>query len=130
MPLIKRQHELLQDLPPVDAPKDLFLQYVVIAYELKIECDKNIKLYENLLTPWELDTITQLHTTIISFAFSIEIDEEKIKQYTPVNFEAYFEEKKVSSIQNEKINIFINSIETSLKKYSEQIEKCFEEFKL
>ena len=128
--LIKRQHELLQDLPPVDAPKDLFLQYVVIAYELKIECDKNIKLYENLLTPWELDTITQLHTTIISFAFSIEIDEEKIKQYTPVNFEAYFEEKKVSSIQNEKINIFINSIETSLKKYSEQIEKCFEEFKL
>lgn len=128
--LIKRQHELLQDLPPVDAPKDLFLQYVVIAYELKIECDKNIKLYENLLTPWELDTITQLHTTIISFAFSIEIDEEKIKQYTPVNFEAYFEEKKVSSIQNEKINIFINSIETSLKKYSEQIKKCFEEFKL
>ena len=128
--LIKRQHELLQDLPPVDAPKDLFLQYVVIAYELKIECDKNIKLYENLLTPWELYTITQLHTTIISFAFSIEIDEEKIKQYTPVNFEAYFEEKKVSSIQNEKINIFINSIETSLKKYSEQIEKCFEEFKL
>ena len=128
--LIKRQRELLQDLPPVDAPKDLFLQYVVIAYELKIECDKNIKLYENLLTPWELYTITQLHTTIISFAFSIEIDEEKIKQYTPVNFEAYFEEKKVSSIQNEKINIFINSIETSLKKYSEQIEKCFEEFKL
>ena len=128
--LIKRQRELLQDLPPVDAPKDLFLQYVVIAYDLKIECDKNIKLYENLLTPWELDTIKQLHTTIISFTFSIEIDEEKIKQYTPVSFEAYFEEKKASSIQNEKINIFINSIETSLKKYSEQIEKCFEEFKL
>ena len=87
-------------------------------------------MYENLLTPWELDTIKQLHTTIISFTFSIEIDEEKIKQYTPVSFEAYFEEKKASSIQNEKINIFINSIETSLKKYSEQIEKCFEEFKL
>lgn len=47
-----------------------------------------------------------------------------------MSFEAYFEEKKASSIQNEKINIFINSIETSLKKYSEQIEKCFEEFKL
>jgi len=48
---------MLQEFPPIDTPKELFLQYIVIAYEFKFECDKDISLFENLQTSWELDTI-------------------------------------------------------------------------
>ena len=42
-------------------------------YELKIECDKDIVSFENLLTSWELDTIRQLHTSVSKVVFSIGI---------------------------------------------------------
>lgn len=128
--LIKRQHGLLQDFHPIDVPKELFLQYIVIAYELKSECAKNIELFGNLLTTWELDTIKQLQTSTYALVNSIGIDEEKIKQYTPYSFEIYFAERKVSAPQNEKVNVFTHDVERGIEKYSEQIKLCFEEFKL
>ena len=127
--LIKRQYGLIQEFPPIDAPKELFLQYIAIAYEIKSECDKDISLFENLLTSWELDTIKQLQTATNTLVYSVGIDEEKIKQYTPDSFNGYFSEKKVSAPQSEKINVFIHDIERGIEKYSEQIKLCFEEFK-
>jgi len=61
--------------------------------------------------------------------YSVGIDEEKVKQYTPDSFNDYFSEKKVSAPQSGKINVFIHDIERGIEKYSEQIKLCFEEFK-
>lgn len=58
--LIKCQYNMIQEFPPMDAPKELFIQYITTAYELKSECDKSTVLFENLLTTWELDKIKQL----------------------------------------------------------------------
>lgn len=127
--LLKRQHGLLQDFPPIDAPKELFLQYVVNAYEMKSECDKDLMLFENLLTTWELDSIKQLHTATSALVNGVGINEENISQYTPNDFNVYFAEKKASVPQNEKINVFIHDVEMGIEKYSEQIKLCFDEFK-
>jgi len=127
--LVKRQHGMLQESPPIDAPKELFLQYIVIAYELKSECDKGIELFGNLLTTWELDTIKQLQTSTYSLVHGVGINQEEINQYTPDSFATYFAEKKASAPQSEKINVFIHDVEKGIEKYSEQIKLCFEEFK-
>lgn len=61
---------MLQEFPPIDKPMELFIQYIMNVYELKIECDKDIASFENLLTSWELNIIRQLHTSkTSSFAF-------------------------------------------------------------
>lgn len=127
--LLKRQHGMLQEFPPIESPKELFSQYIVIAYELKFECDRSINLFENLLTTWELDTIKKLQTSIYTLVHSIGVNETEINQYTPNSFNAYFEEKKASAPQNEKINVFIHDVQKGIEKYSEQVNLCVEEFK-
>lgn len=127
--LIKRQHDMLQDFPPVDAPKELFLQYITMAYELKSVCDKNIASYENLLASWELDAIKQLQTSVYGLVVSVGIDETEFNQYTAEQFSVYYSEKKSSAPQNEKINVFVYDIQKCIEKYSEQVKLCVEEFK-
>lgn len=84
---------MLQEYPPIDAPKELFIQYITTAYELKSECDKSALLFENLLTTWELDAIKQLQLSTTTLVHNIGIDETKINQYTPDRFNSYFEKK-------------------------------------
>lgn len=127
--LIERQYNMLQEFPPIDEPKELFLQYITTAYELKIECDKDIVIFENLLTSWELDVIKQLQTSVSSLVVSIGIDETEIRQYTPEQFNAYYLERKISAPQSEKVNVFVYDIHKGIEKYSEQIKLCVEEFK-
>ncbi len=126
--LIKRQYDMLQEFPPIDEPKELFLQYITVAYELKSECDKNIASFENLLTTWEFEAIKQLQTSACSIVVSIGIDETEISQYTVDQFNIYYLEKKASAPQNEKINVFIYDIQKGIEKYSEQVKLCVEEF--
>ena len=80
--LIKRQYNMLQEFPPIDEPKELFVKYIAIAYELKAECEKDIVSFENLLSSWEFDTIKQLQTSATNVVFSIGINEAEIGQYT------------------------------------------------
>lgn len=127
--LIKRQYDMLQEFPPIDKPKELFVKYIMNVYELKIECDKDIVSFENLLTLWELDTIKQLHTSVSKIVFSIGIDETEINQYTIEQFNSYYLEKKSTAPQNEQINVFIRALQKDIEKYSEQIKLCVEEFK-
>lgn len=127
--LLQRQHGLLQELPPIEAPKELFLQYIANAYEIKAECDKDIWLFENLLTTWELDSIKRLQTFASTLVCGVGIEEEKMSQYTPDSFNDYFADKKSSAPQNEKINVFVYEVKKGVEKYSEQINLCFEEFK-
>ena len=99
------------------------------AYELKIECDKDIVSFENLLTSWELDTIRQLQTSVSKVVFSIGIDETEISQYTIEEFNSYYLEKKATASQNEQINVFVYDVQRGIEKYSDQIKLCVEEFK-
>ncbi|MDO4277349.1 MAG: hypothetical protein Q4C69_00855 [Lachnoclostridium edouardi] len=120
---------MLQEFPSIDKPKELFVQYVINIYELKIECDKDIASFENLLTSWELDTIRQLHTSVSKVVFSIGIYETEIIRYTMEEFNIYYLEKKATAPQNEQINVFVQDIQREIEKYSDQINLCVEEFK-
>jgi hypothetical protein len=127
--LIKRQYNMLQEFPPIDEPKELFMQYITTAYELKLECDKSVAIFENLLTTWELNTIKQLQISTTTLVYNVGIDEAVINQYNPDSFNSYFVDKKSTASQNEKINVFIHDVEKGIEKYTEQIKLCFEEFK-
>ena len=98
-------------------------------YELKIECDKDIVSFENLLTSWELDTIRQLHTSVSKVVFSIGIDETEMSRYTIEEFNSYYLGKKAAAPQNEQINVFVHDVQRGIEKYSDQIKLCVEEFK-
>lgn len=104
--LIKRQYYMLQEFPPIDAPKELFMQYITTAYELKLECDKSTVIFENLFTTWELDTIKQLQLSTTTLVHNVGIDEAEINQYTPDDFNSYFMDKKSKAPQNEKNKCF------------------------
>lgn len=127
--LIKRQYDMLQEFPPIDKPMELFIQYIMNVYELKIECDKDIVSFENLLTSWELDTIRQLHTSVSKVVFSIGIDETEMSRYTIEEFNSYYLGKKAAAPQNEQINVFVHDVQRGIEKYSDQIKLCVEEFK-
>ncbi len=127
--LIKRQYNMLQEFPPIDAPKELFIQYITTAYELKSECDRSAAIFENLLTTWELDTIKQLQLSTTTLVYNVGIDEAEINQYTPDGFNSYFMDRKLTAPQNEKINVFIHDVQNGIEKYTEQIKLRFEEFK-
>lgn len=127
--LIKRQYNLLQEFPPIDAPKELFLLYITTAYELKSECDRSILIYENLLTRWELNRIKELQLSISTLIHSIGISEAEIIRYAPDDFNSYFENKKSTSLQNDQINIFIHEVQNGICEYTEQIKLCTKEFK-
>lgn len=125
---IKYQNRMLQDFPPVEDPQKLFAQYISIIYDIKRECDKAIVTYDNLLTNWELETLKRLQTYTALLISTIGIDD--IGSYSEEEFAIFFNDKKTTAIQNEKINIFTSDIERDIKKYSEQIKLCMEIFKV
>ncbi len=127
--LIRTQYRMLQEFPPIDEPKEIFIQYITTAYELKSECDKSIAIFENLLTTLELDAIKQLQLSTATLVYNIGIDEVEINQYTPDNFTSFFEDKKMAAIQNEKMNLFLYDVQKGIENYTEQIKLCFEMFK-
>lgn len=129
MYLIGKQHNFLQDFIPVDSPKELYIQYISIAYELRTVCDKGIQRYENLLTSWELDAVKQLQTSLHGMVCSIGINSEDFHDYTIENFCDFFNEKKVTAPQNEKINTYLYEVQKSVENYIGQIKFCFNEFK-
>lgn len=96
---------------------------------MKLECDKDIASFENLLTSWELDTIRQLQTSVSKVVFSIGTDETEISRYTIEKFNSYYLEKKAAAPQNERINVFVHDVQRGIEKYSDQIKLCVEEFK-
>lgn len=100
--LIRRQYDMLEEFPPIDKPKELFVQYIINVYKFKKECNKDMISFENLLTSWEMDTIKQLQTSISEIVFNIGIDETEISQYTMEKFSTYYSEKKAFAPQNEK----------------------------
>lgn len=124
---IRQQGDQKQEFPPIDDPEKLFTDYLLTAYKINRECNRAIATYENLLSNWELDTVKRLQMHTNSFLFNISIDD--ISCYTKKEFTDYFMEKKRTSIQSEKINIYVSDVESSLKKYSESIEQCMELFK-
>lgn len=127
--LIKRQHSMLKEFPPVDKPYEFFSLYVTIAYEIKYECDKALNLYDNLLKRWEKEVIEQLQTASTALICDIGIKETEIKQYDIESFSRYYAEKSASAPQNEKINVYISTIKSDVEKYTERIKLCCEEFK-
>lgn len=125
---IKYQNRMLQDFPSVDDPQKLFSQYISYIYDIKRECDKAIVTYDNLLTNWELESLKRLQTYTDLLISTIGIDD--IKSYSAEEFAIFYNYKKTTAIQNEKINIFTSDIERDIKKYSEQITLCMEIFKV
>ncbi|QFF98470.1 hypothetical protein PB01_06320 [Psychrobacillus glaciei] len=80
------------------------------------------------MTNWELETFKRLQTYTALLISTIRI--EDIENYSAEEFVIFFNDKKTTAIQNEKINIFSTDIEREIKKYSEQIKLCMEIFKV
>jgi len=127
--LIKRQYGMLQAIPTIDDPKELFTKYISIAYELKLESDHILVSFENLLSTGELDIVKQLQMAVESLVYYVGIDEAEISKYNSEQFNEYFAGKKTSAKQNSDVNIFSDDIQQGIKEYSENIKLCVEEFK-
>ena len=127
--LLNIQSSMIKDIPYFEDPIDLFERYIKTGYALKIESEKSMAKFENLLSSWELDILKQLKFTTDEIIMSIGINEEEINKYTSKTFREYFFEKKANACQNEKINVFIYDVEKAINKYVEQIKICSKEFK-
>ncbi|MEE0139313.1 hypothetical protein [Fusobacterium ulcerans] len=127
--LIKRQNGILQEFVPIESPKELYIQYILFAYELKDICDNNLGKYENLLTTWELDTLKQLQTYLDSVIYSIKISSDDFCNYSIDDFCDFFTETTKVAPQNEKINTYLYGVKKSIEEYGEQIRFCTNEFK-
>lgn len=126
---VKRQKCQLTEYPPIDDPTTLYASYVLDIFEVKKACDKVLLSYSNLLTTWERDIVKKLQLYANSVVSSLGICEENIDQYNVVSFSEFYNEKVRTAPQNEKINIFSYTMQRELKKYSEQIELFYNEFK-
>lgn len=127
--LLKRQYTMLKEFPPLDTPIELFSLYITTAYEVKTICDKSMAKYDNILTSWEKETIGYLQLSATSLTRDIGISETEIEQYNAEKFNQYFTKKVEGARQSEDINVYKNTIQNDIAKYSEQIKLCYEEFK-
>lgn len=127
--LIKKQNSAFQEFIPIEAPKELYVQYISFVYELKIICENNLEKYENLLTSWELDKLEELRTYIDNVVLNVKISSDDFFNFSIEEFYKFFTKNEKNAIKNEKINIYLDGIKKSLEKYQEQIQICMEEFK-
>lgn len=126
---VKRQNSQLQDFPPVDDPVLLFTTYVINAHEIQNACNKALSAYENLLTSWEHEAVTQLKLYATSLIRDLGISTEEISKYDAISFSTHYNTQVNNAPQNEKINTFTHSLHRDIEKYSEQIKLFTTEFK-
>lgn len=124
----KRQESQLMEYPPTDDPTSLFVAYILNANEVKAACNKVLSAYENLLTSWEWDTINQLQLCSTAFINNFEAITRDGLKYNAVSFSEWYNVKKLSAPQNEKINTFVYTIQKDLEKYSESIQHFCKDF--
>lgn len=126
---VNRQKTKLQDFIPTDAPEDLYICYIVNAYEIKKACDKVLSAYENVLKTWEKESIVQLQLYSSAVVGDIGIDSEHFAEYNVTSFSDYYNEKVKSAPQSDKFNSFINILETDIKKYADKVNFVADDFK-
>lgn len=127
--IVKKQNSTLQEFIPIESPREIYIEYLSFAYELKPICDNNLGRYENLLTRWELDALKQLQTYIYGVICSVKISGDDFVDYSIEDFCDFFTETAKTAPQNEKINTYLYNVKKSLEKYGEQIRFCMDEFK-
>ncbi|WP_131451055.1 hypothetical protein [Ruminiclostridium papyrosolvens] len=127
--LLNRQFRHLKEVLPIDEPQELFIQYIEPAIELKIECEKIISSYDNLLSYWELDSIKQLQLYADIFLKDICHDENTLINMGSTEYISYHNKRIKDAPQNEKINTFKYTIKKDAEKYAEQVNLCRDEFK-
>lgn len=127
--LLKRQYDYLKEFLPIDEPQELFIRYIEPAFELKIECDKIIASYDNLLRNWEIDSVNQLQLFADAFIKDICTDESYLLKISANEFINYYNKQVKDAPQNEKINTFTYNVSKDGKRYAEQVKLCYDEFK-
>ncbi|WP_055669067.1 hypothetical protein [Desnuesiella massiliensis] len=127
--LLKRQYYYLKEFVPIDDPQELLIKYIEPAFELKLECDKIIASYDNLLKHWEIESIKQLQLFTSIFIKDICIDENVILKMSIDEFKNYYNKRVKDAPQNEKINTFTYDISKEAERYAEQVKLCYDEFK-
>lgn len=127
---VKRQKTQLQDFIPTDSPEDLYICYIVNAYEIKNACDQVLSAYENVLKTWEKESIEQLQLYSTAVVGDVGIDCEHFTEYNVMSFSEYYNEKVKSAPQSDKFNSFISILATDIKKYAEKVSFVADEFKV
>ena len=126
---LKQQKERLQEYPPIDDPASVYVNYMLIANELKTACAKALDAYSNLLTVWERESIESLQTSAIALMINVTIGTKGIEEYDVKSFCAYYEEKRAFSQYSDTFNSFTNPLKTDIEKYTKKIENTYEDFK-
>ncbi len=126
---VNRQKTQLQDFIPTDAPEDLYICYIVNAYEIKKACDKVLSAYENVLKTWEKESVEQLQLYSSAVVGDVGIDSENFDEYNVRIFSDYYNEKVKNAPQSDKFNSFISILERDIKKYAEKVNLVADDFK-
>lgn len=126
---LKQQKERLQEYPPIDDPASVYVNYILVANELKTACAKALDAYSNLLTVWERESIESLQSSAIALMINVTIGTKGIEEYDVKSFCAYYEEKRASSQYSDTFNSFTNPLKTDIEKYTKKIENTYEDFK-
>lgn len=126
---LKRQKEQLQEYPPIDEPISLFVNYMVIANDIKISATKVLDAYGNLLNAWERESIESLKFSAIALLSNVTIGDKEFLEYDVTSFCEYYNGKVKTAITNKDFNSFTSPMKIDIEKYSKKIEITFEDFK-
>lgn len=126
---LKRQKEQLQEYPPIDEPISLFVNYMVIANDIKISATKVLDAYGNLLNAWERESIESLKFSAIALLSNVTIGDKEFSEYDVTSFCEYYNGKVKTAITNKDFNSFTSPMKIDIEKYSKKIEITFEDFK-
>lgn len=126
---LKRQNEVIQESIPLQNPLELFYLYIQPAYELKMECDKVISAYDNLVTRWELECIQQLQLYAGVFLRDLHPTTTELISMSQQEFARYYNQRVVDAPQNENINTYTYDVQKNIGRYIEQVKLAIDEFK-
>ncbi len=128
--LLVEQDKLLKiSEDPLKDPWEVLFYIAKPAYNIFIESNVVLASYDIILKDWEIESIRTLNTYSNSLLFDIMQEYEKLPESNGNDFAKYYKNQIKTAPQNEKINIYISSINTDIEKYRSQIAICIDMFK-
>ncbi len=126
--VLKKQKDCIQEYPPVDDPISLFVNYMLIANELKEACTKAINVYGNLLNAWERESVEMMRTSAASLVANATIGGKNFSEYNIKTFCEYYKAKVKEAVQNKDFNSFTSMVKSDVERYNKRIEMTYADF--
>ncbi|MDR1100792.1 MAG: hypothetical protein LBL34_00285, partial [Clostridiales bacterium] len=125
---IQRQKKLITEYIDLENRNELFYQYIVPICEISVEATKVIASYENLLSSWEKEMLSQLEFSAIRCINDFDINADELVKLNADEFEELFNNKKRTAPQKDDFNYFLSELKSDLEKYKEKHAEAIIEF--